>query len=128
MVADIEAIDEEFKHRSDIVIDSHISHLLDVDKVIVLRCHPNELKQRLKNREYEDGVNIEMSVEENINAEALDVILIESINLHGKEKVHEIDGTGEKPEAVAREIERIIAGKSGPKVGLVSFIEYLFEN
>ena len=32
------------------VIDGHLSHLLDVDCVVILRCHPRELRERLAGR------------------------------------------------------------------------------
>ena len=71
--------------------------------------------------------DIKKSIEENTRAEALDVILVESIEIHGENKVYEIDGTGKTPEGIVQEIEAVIAGDRDPKVGLVSFIEYLFE-
>ena len=127
LIADIEAIEKELDGKDNIVIDSHISHLLNVDKVIVLRCHPEELKKRLEKRAYSEEIDIKKSIEENTRAEALDVILVESIEIHGENKVYEIDGTGKTPEGIVQEIEAAIAGDRDPKVGLVSFIEHLFE-
>ena len=127
LIADIEAIEKELDGKDNIVIDSHISHLLNVDKVIVLRCHPEELKKRLEKRAYSEEIDIKKSIEENTRAEALDIILVESIEIHGENKVYEIDGTGKTPEGIVQEIEAAIAGDRDPKVGLVSFIEHLFE-
>ena len=127
LIADVDAIEKELDGKDNIVIDSHISHLLNVDKVIVLRCHPKELKRRLKGRTYREGVDIERSIEENTRAEALDIILVESIEIQGENKVYEIDGTGRAPEEIIQEIESAMAGDEDPKVGLVSFIEHLFE-
>ncbi len=127
LIADIEAIEKELDGKDNIVIDSHISHLLNVDKVIVLRCHPKELKKRLERRVYSEEIDIKKSIEENTSAEALDVILVESIEIHGEDKVYEIDGTRKTPEGIVQEVEAVIAGDRDPKVGLVSFIEHLFE-
>ena len=33
-------------------IDGHLSHLLEVDAIVVLRCNPVQLKQRLESRAY----------------------------------------------------------------------------
>ena len=35
-----------------ILIDGHLSHLLPVDAVILIRCHPNILRNRLLRRDY----------------------------------------------------------------------------
>ena len=34
------------------VIDGHLSHLLDVDCVVILRCRPRDLRERLAGRSY----------------------------------------------------------------------------
>jgi len=34
------------------VIDGHLSHLLAVDCVVILRCHPDRLRERLHDRSY----------------------------------------------------------------------------
>tara|TARA_A100001037_G_C15151455_1_gene639545 strand:- start:1468 stop:2004 length:537 start_codon:yes stop_codon:yes gene_type:complete len=127
LIADIKAIEKHLDGKDNIVIDSHISHLLEVDKVIVLRCHPIELKKRLEGREYNEEIDIEKSIEENVKAESLDVILVESVEIHGESRVYEIDGTGKEPRVIVQEIEAAIAGDRDPEVGLVSFIEYMFE-
>tara|TARA_B110001452_G_C15121694_1_gene390947 strand:+ start:371 stop:904 length:534 start_codon:yes stop_codon:yes gene_type:complete len=33
-------------------IDGHLSHLLEVDAIVILRCNPIQLKQRLESRAY----------------------------------------------------------------------------
>lgn len=55
------------------VLVGHLSHLLDVDMVIVLRCHPEVLAERLGSRKW-----LLAKVRENALAEALDVILAEA--------------------------------------------------
>jgi len=37
------------------VVDGHLSHLLDVDGLVLLRCHPSTLTQRLEARGYNPG-------------------------------------------------------------------------
>ena len=34
------------------LVDSHLAHFLPVDALIVLRCHPDQLKKRLSGRDY----------------------------------------------------------------------------
>ena len=48
------------------VIDGHLSHLLPVDCVIILRCKPVVLRDRLVNRGYADG-----KVSQNVDWEIL---------------------------------------------------------
>jgi adenylate kinase len=120
LIADIDALQERLADRDDVLIESHLAHHLDADRVVVLRCHPRELRERLLDRG-EDGAK----AAENAEAEALDVILSEAVNAHGIENVYEIDTTDRSPEAVAEDIEAVIDGDREPSAGEVDFIDYL---
>jgi adenylate kinase len=120
LVVDLDAVRERFDGREDVLVESHLAHHVDVDRVIVLRCHPERLEQRLRDR----GES-EASAAENAESEALDVILTEAVERHGPESVSELETTDLAPEAVAAEIEAILAGDREPAVGTVSYIEYL---
>jgi adenylate kinase len=119
-VADLEAVREWLDGRDDVLVESHLAHLLDVDRVVVLRCAPGELERRLVER----GEPTEKA-EENAESEALDVILSESVRIHGEGSVYEIDSTEGDPEEVAAEIERVLSGDRDPSAGEVDFTEYL---
>jgi len=70
-----------------LVIDSHLSHYLPskyVDLCVVTKCDIKELKKRLEKRKYSKE-----KIRENLDAEILDVCLIES--LKNKHKVKVID-------------------------------------
>jgi adenylate kinase len=54
-------------------VEGQFAHLLPCDRIIVLRCRPDELKARLDQRKYKDG-----KIRENAEAEALDSCLIET--------------------------------------------------
>lgn len=110
-----------FYFDNNVVFESHLSHYLDVDLVIVLRTHPKVLMERLKPRGYDSK-----KIQENAEAEALDVILIESLDLHG-DKVREIDTTNIKSEEVAEIIKLIILhdGK-GYEPGRIDWSEEFF--
>lgn len=90
--------------QGDVVLVGHLSHLLDVDLVIVLRCQPRQLAERLQARRYSAA-----KVAENVEAEALDVILVESIE--GGAEVCEVDTTGRTPEEVASSVLEILHGE-----------------
>jgi len=82
-------INENFKEKDIVFIEGHLSHLLkDVDKVIILRCHPDELRKRLSQKRWK-----KRKVKENIEAEILDIILCETIDVHPEKNVFEIDTT-----------------------------------
>jgi adenylate kinase len=106
--------------RSPIVfIDSHFAHLLDVKLCIVLRCSPAVLEKRLGKRRYPKG-----KVRENIEAEALDLITIESVQLHGKDKVYEIDTTGRSAPATAKTVLKILKKPGSPhRAGKIDWSE-----
>ena len=120
LVADLDAIEARLSDRDNAIFESHFAHHLDLDRVIVLRCHPEELKRRLIER----GES-ERKATENAEAEALDVILSEAVDRHGLEVVYEIETTDRAPEAVARDIEAVLAGDRQPSAGTVDFTEYL---
>jgi adenylate kinase len=120
VVADIESVAERVGDRDDVVIDSHLSHHLDADRVVVLRCHPEELARRLRERGETDE-----KAEENAESEALDVILTEAVEGHGLDDVYEIDTTDRDPDEVADEIAAVLSGDREPSAGTVSFIDYL---
>ena len=119
-VADLEAIAAWLEGRDDCVIDSHLAHHIEADRVAVLRCAPETLEDRLIERgEREAKAN------ENAESEALDVILAEAVEAHGLESVYEIDTTDREPEAVADELEAVVAGDREPSAGTVDFVGYL---
>jgi len=120
LVADLDAIRERFADREDLLVESHLAHNLDVDRVVVLRCHPEELERRLTNR----GEDAEKAAE-NSESEALDVVLSEAVAEHGTEHVYEIETTDRTPAEVADEVGAVLAGESEPSAGEVEYLEYL---
>ena len=63
--------------------------LLPCDRIVVLRCRPDVLKQRLAPRKYR-----EEKIRENAEAEALDVFLIETVEEFDPDQIFELDTTG----------------------------------
>ena len=82
------------------ILDSHLSHYI-ADIVIVLRASPDKLRERLSQRDYSQA-----KVSENVEAEALDVILIESVEWC--DKVFEINTTEATVEDIAKDVDEII--------------------
>lgn len=120
LVADMRAVEDRVRELNDVVIESHLAHHFAADRVIVLRCHPEVLTRRLRER----GAG-EAKIQENVDSEALDLILAEAVERHGEDRVYEIDTTDREPEDVAAEIDAVIAGQRDPRVGTVSFVDHL---
>jgi len=120
VVADFEAIDEWLDDRDDVVVESHLAHHFEVDRVIVLRAHPETIEQRLAGRD-----ESEASIAENAESEALDVILTEAVEHHGMDSVYEIDTTDRSVESVVEAIDAVLSGEREPSAGTVSFVDYL---
>jgi len=119
-VVDIEAVTAWLDGREDLLVESHLAHHLPADRVVVLRCHPETLAGRLRAQG-----EPEATVTENAESEALDVVLTEAVDRHGRDRVYELDTTDRDPGAVAADIEAVVAGNRDPAVGTVSFLDYL---
>ena len=77
-------------------IDGHLSHNLPVDSVILLRCRPDVLESRLKNRNWS-----EEKIVENVECELLSTIAGE---LDDKISTIEIDTTNMKTSEIWGEV------------------------
>jgi adenylate kinase len=53
---DIHRLADEWENKDAglVIIDGHLSHFLDVDAVVLLRCNPNDLEKRLTSRGYNE--------------------------------------------------------------------------
>ena len=82
------------------VVVGHLSHHYpEPASVVVLRTRPDVLEERLRSKGWP-----RRKIEENVEAEALDIILAEALEMHGG-KVSEIDTTALSPGEVC---ERVI--------------------
>lgn len=120
VIADFDAVSEWLAGREDILFESHLAHHFEADRVVVCRCHPAQLEQRLQERD--EGEN---SITENAESEALDVVLSEAVDQHGMDSVYEIETTERTPQSVADEIAAVVSGERDPSAGTVSYVDYL---
>ena len=137
VIADLDAVAEWLDGRDDILFESHLAHHFDADRVVVLRAHPDEIVDRLRDRgdsdakAYENAGSAEQprgltrKARENAESEAVDVILSETVDRHGLDAVYEVDTTERSPEAVADEIDAVVAGEREPSAGTVSYVDWL---
>jgi adenylate kinase len=98
-----------------VVIAGYLSHRLPVHRVIVLRCHPTVLADRLRGRGGDPRER-----RENVECEALDTIA-GAARAPGR-TVFEIDTTHASPETIARKIRSLMAGTppSAPRIDWLS--------
>jgi adenylate kinase len=89
-----------------VVVEGHFAHEMDVDGIVLLRCDPLVLVERLRARGWK-----EEKVRENVEAEALDVLAAEV--LARDVPAVEMDVTRRGVEDAAREVSRFVVG--GPK-------------
>jgi adenylate kinase len=115
--ADMDRLEQRLKELDDdgiAVLEGHFAHHF-ADWAIVLRLEPSELRERLQKRGYSQE-----KIRENLEAEALDVILVESVELC--RRVDEIDTTGRTPQEVAKLVTEIIAGDAELPPGQVDWL------
>jgi adenylate kinase len=128
VVADLDALAswvDEYEAAGDVeagvlVLDSHLAHHLDADRVAVLRCAPETLATRLRDRG-----ETEAKAAENAESEALDVVLSEAVEAHGLDSVYEVETTRQSPEDVAEALAAVVDGTREPSAGDVDYLDYL---
>lgn len=120
LIADLDAVADWLDGRDDVVFESHLAHHFDADRVVVLRAHPDTIVERLRDRG--DG---DSKASENAESEAIDVVLSEAVDRHDLDDVYEIDTTDRSPDAVADEIDAVVAGDREPSAGTVSYVDWL---
>ncbi len=120
---DVDRLFNKISHIKTGIIEGHLSHLLPFKNaiVIVLRTHPEVLRERLKSKGFS-----ERKIRENLEAEALDVCLIESLEKHSR--VYEIDTSYLTQEEVLKCALEILEGKGEKYLpGKIDFSGYFME-
>ncbi|MBS7651755.1 adenylate kinase family protein [Candidatus Bathyarchaeota archaeon] len=125
-IADLEIIRRRVKEIYDtsegpIIVEGHFAHDVVPAKmasmVFVLRRAPWRLKSELERRGYG-----RMKVRENVEAELLDVSLVEALEAYGEEIVCEIDTTSLAIEEAAEEILSILEGRIPCRRGFIDWL------
>jgi len=119
---DMDALDlslESYRERLMILTEGHYAHSTGCDTVIVLRCCPDVLAKRLKERGYSQA-----KITENVQAEILDVILCEASELDVP--VFELNTSSDSVSGLADKAEYIIKGNTDKyRPGNVDWMEEL---
>lgn len=115
---DVDALRDHLRVPARIaLLKGHYSHLMDVNIAVVLRCRPSILRTRLEARGWPPE-----KVRENVEAEAIDVILQEALDR--LPHVYEVDTTDRTSGETAEAILAILQGKTeGHEPGLIDWSE-----
>jgi adenylate kinase len=109
-----------------LIVDGHYSTDIvparQITRVFVLRCHPEELGNRMNARGFQGP-----KVKENLAAEILDVCLADAVASVGEDKVCEIDTTHQTADATASQIVSILWGRKRCAVRIVDWLGRLEE-
>jgi adenylate kinase len=114
---------EIIANRGKVVASGHYAEILNprlVERVIVLRTRPDELRRRLSQRGWSPE-----KIQENLEAEILGVCSSNVLRRYGKERIHEIDTTKLSPNDTLRIALDII--KSKDEIYAVGSINWLAE-
>ena len=101
-------------------VEGHFAHFLPCNRVVVLRCRPDELKARLAQRKYREA-----KIRENTEAEALDACLIETVEEHDPSHILELDTTGHDASFCADRIEQFVKDEIPADFGHIDWSDYL---
>lgn len=120
------ALDKLINVRTDeiLIFEGHFAQLVvdsqDVKIGFVLRCHPEILMKRLRNRGYSKE-----KIHENALSEILDGCLIETLQQLGRKKVYELDTTTSDLEQLSIKAYQAIKGDIASNIGEVNWIDEL---
>jgi adenylate kinase len=125
-VVDVRKLRGEFarqfkNYRGSVVVEGLLSHLLQknlLTHVVVLRTNPKVLEKRLIARGYPRA-----KTAENVEAEALDVILWEAVHGHGIDRVYELDTTNLKARDAVKMFTLALSNEISLRPGKVDWLE-----
>ncbi|MGC9123647.1 MAG: adenylate kinase family protein [Thermoplasmata archaeon] len=120
-IIDIECLKEKLKDIDNVILESHYSHLMNCDIIIILRTSPKILRERLKERNYDEN-----KIMENLEAEAISLITQES--LMENKNVYEIDTGKYNLEETVKIIREILNGNGDNfRAGYIDYSEEILE-
>lgn len=93
-------LENNFPEDELVILESHLAHHF-ADHCVVLRTAPPDLRSRLHSRGYKGE-----KVEENVEAECIDIILVEAVEMC--EQVFEVETTGRNAPDVAGDVHEIV--------------------
>tara|TARA_B110000003_G_C16618886_1_gene522327 strand:+ start:254 stop:796 length:543 start_codon:yes stop_codon:yes gene_type:complete len=92
---DIHKLSDEWENKESglVIIEGHLSHFLDLDAIVLLRCNPKEIETRLNTREYPN-----QKVKANCEWELIAGNWSELLEFEIELPIIELDSTSQSPE------------------------------
>lgn len=120
MIPVVEKIKNNYSDNN-IIFEGHLAQdYPNSDKIVVLRCNPDELNKRLSTRNWKKE-----KVQENVSAEILGVCTSESYETYGN-IVQEVDTTNLNPNEVADILFNIFTDKKSCPLGEIDYLTDYF--
>ena len=106
--------------KENLIVEGHLSHLCSgADKLIILRCRPEILEERLASRNYSSS-----KIHENLEAEAMGVCSAESLDIY-ENNVYELDVSDLGVDDIVSIISDVIDGENTLTFGEIDFMDWL---
>ena len=123
-IIDIDALNDLLlkiiSEHDNLIVEGHLSHLCSgADKLIVLRCRPEILKERLALRDYSSS-----KINENLEAEAMGVCSAESLDIYDN-NVYELDVSDLAIDDAVSILMDVIDGQKDLSFGEIDFMDWL---
>lgn len=101
MDIDIHRLAEQFESNllDDAIVDGHLSHFLEVDGIVILRCNPSVLQERLVKRDYSES-----KIKANVEWEMISGTWSEIIEFELEQPILELDTTNSSPTEIYEQI------------------------
>ncbi len=126
-IVDVESmipIVDEIKHKyldEILIFEGHLAQdYPGADKVVILRCDPKILKERLSSRNWSDK-----KVHENVSAEILGICSQESFDTYG-DIIQEVDTSEATPDEIVNILINIIEEKEEYSYGDIDYLSKYF--
>lgn len=121
-------IEQEAKiNTKDLIFVGHLAPYVinpeDVSIAIVLRRSPYELISVFQKRHYSPE-----KARENIASEILGITLYDSLTAFGRDKIAEVDTTGETPSQTLDKIVSLLQQKLRPQFGCIDWLSLVYKN
>jgi len=129
LIANLRNVRNEFvrvvkSSKDPIVVEGLLAHLMPtryLTHVVILRARPKVIERRLRARKYSAA-----KLRDNIEVEALSIILWEAVQAHGMDKVYEIDATKLRTSSAIKLFLDALAGKVSLRPGKVDWLEEFY--
>ena len=107
--------------EENLIVEGHLSHLCSgADKMIVLRCRPEILEERLSARNYSSS-----KIRENLEAEAMGVCSAEAYEIYNRGNLFELDVSDLSVSEIVSILLDVISGEKTLNFGEIDFMGWL---